>query len=1101
MASMNLPDGRVIKFPDGLTYDQVSAIANAAMAEKQPEQQPAAKPVRLQIGERIVEVDRSFLGLSPEEQQKTVDEIDASIRSGKTESTPTPKPVFTIQTPSGRKLTIEAADEATALHGAREWEEQNAGPQQGRPDEINVEFGGGQGRVAPKSNLETKIPPNDIQSGDSKLVHRGKLMGQAVGQGVVGDLLGLPADFKNMVDWATGKAVNAGVAGLNATAVPLVNKAMEAAGVDAQLPDVPYLPDFEQRQVDSRKLGEAAAKDVSDWTGIDKDALAKVANFSMPGGEEIGQMANDSSKALGYEPAVPQSSGERLAYEATRLGSGALSMGGALRSGAKTLEAAGKVAGEMPALVRPYLKSPNRALAGDVAGGVGSATALHALAENAPDQLKESVPLRVLVAALGGHAGNTALKTAASAKSVAQKAGNWMPDSNPLLRDPETGRAPRQRNVSHAAEFLQKRATDPAAAAEAIAKNQNYFEEVGGAMPTSGLISDDLGLQMVEKAFRNADPLSFAERDKALRSSAAQDVAATRPEGANPLEARSTATSIRNEALRTANYSKRTAEANAAAADASERQLAQDYQPYAGVGPTASEDLDRVLVDSVLKPLQDRKNQLFEGIDPSGTVQRDLAPISDLAKVLLDNAKGQPDAVRQQMLPESLLKDFIAKAEKGDTMSFRDLNDTRAAISGMERQATANSQFPLARNLGQLKSAISDDARTLASEGSDAGDRALEAMRFYQEEFAPLFARGEGGEFRKDFNRDNFRTKTPPTATAGRFLRDGPGGKEAAASLQKILAASPKGAEGADAARRYVLSDMAKAVGADGKISETALRRWISNRSGMLSQVPEIEKEVKGVLDEVVSRSAKTGQMRMQVENAAASLNRTQRDMDKSALSLLIDTDPKRAAEAVLNSKDPVGAAVQLRKAFDGNVPAERGWKAAVSDYLVEQLGSSGKAGISDDLDAVSLEKINTLFRKNEAALRTIFGDDVRYLNQARRRLEALSNKSVQAAKDSKVPNHSLIRKAIAPLDFIFRLWYGALTGGSMSRKFRGIAENFPDTTEATNQLVRRALLDPEIAKHLLTKPTGHGEIVAWNRRLNQLMGWAEAARGLGQEN
>ena len=64
----------------------------------------------------------------------------------------------------------------------------------------------------------------------------------------------------------------------------------------------------------------------------------------------------------------------------------------------------------------------------------------------------------------------------------------------------------------------------------------------------------------------------------------------------------------------------------------------------------------------------------------------------------------------------------------------------------------------------------------------------------------------------------------------------------------------------------------------------------------------------------------------------------------------------------------------------------------------MECLGASGNAGIADDLDAVPLDKLTCAYRKNEAALQAIFGNDMQYLNQAGRRLELFSNKSVQVA-------------------------------------------------------------------------------------------------------
>ena len=269
----------------------------------------------------------------------------------------------------------------------------------------------------------------------------------------------------------------------------------------------------------------------------------------------------------------------------------------------------------------------------------------------------------------------------------------------------------------------------------------------------------------------------------------------------------------------------------------------------------------------------------------------------------------------------------------------------------------------------------------------------------------------------------------------------------------------------------------------------------------MLSQIPAIDKEVRGLLSEVTNRSAKTGAMKLELERASAGLKRTEKEIDQSALSLLIDADPRHAAASVMRSSDPVAAATELQATFKGNKAAERGWRAAVADHLIESLGTSSKAGIADDIDAVSLDKLATYFRKNEGALKVVFGDDMKYLQQARRRLELLSNKAVQAARaGSEVPKSGLVTMLKKPLDVVLRLTYGALEGGSRMRKYNVLAEQLPDTTAAANELVKRAMFDPEVAKHLLNRPVAEIATPAWNKKLNRLMGWAEAGRASGRE-
>ena len=300
---------------------------------------------------------------------------------------------------------------------------------------------------------------------------------------------------------------------------------------------------------------------------------------------------------------------------------------------------------------------------------------------------------------------------------------------------------------------------------------------------------------MLEKSQRVADPKPFLERDKAVRTSAAHDLETIRPADGDPNVPRALARDIVNTKRGAANGAVRSAQADLHGAEGLERELMQEYQPYAGGGSVASEDLDKVLVGEIMKPMQKQKNDLFAAVDPDGDIMRSTDPLVRLAAALRGETEGLPPSVQGEVLPETLLKDLEATdIREGGTgeMSFRDLNDTRAVISSMEQQARAAGQAPLANTFQRFKDTISQDAKALAADGSEAGNRAMAADSYYQDTFAPLFSEGEGGKLRKDINRDDLaRSNTPPTATGRRFLREGAGGKEAAASLQRIFAAAP----------------------------------------------------------------------------------------------------------------------------------------------------------------------------------------------------------------------------------------------------------------------------------------------------------------------
>jgi hypothetical protein len=79
------------------------------------------------------------------------------------------------------------------------------------------------------------------------------------------------------------------------------------------------------------------------------------------------------------------------------------------------------------------------------------------------------------------------------------------------------------------------------------------------------------------------------------------------------------------------------------------------------------------------------------------------------------------------------------------------------------------------------------------------------------------------------------------------------------------------------------------------------------------------------------------------------------------------------------------------------------------------------------------------------AALKVIFGNDMKYLQQARRRLELLSNKAVQAARgDGQIPRPGVINALKKPLDSVLRLVWRALEGAAAAENSMFWPNGFP---------------------------------------------------------
>jgi hypothetical protein len=248
------------------------------------------------------------------------------------------------------------------------------------------------------------------------------------------------------------------------------------------------------------------------------------------GSDSISDMASSLSEFLGYDVLEPEemTSLQRKGYTVDRFATGAGGAAGLLAKGAKAGSMIDEVA---PALAHPYKEAPGRTAAGDVGAGAGSGLAIDLAHEYLPESWQG--PLLTLMAALGGgHVGHAVTDAPGTLDRVRRSVTDRLPASRELY-DPKTGRTPNIGAADDAARFVQKSATEKKAALEDIEAGHQYFEDAGGVVPTTGTLTADPRLQVMERGLRDMNPKPFIERDAAVRKSAQADVGAIRPEGAD----------------------------------------------------------------------------------------------------------------------------------------------------------------------------------------------------------------------------------------------------------------------------------------------------------------------------------------------------------------------------------------------------------------------------------------------------------------------------------------------------------------------------------------------------------------------------------------
>lgn len=911
------------------------------------------------------------------------------------------------------------------------------------------------------------------------------------------------------------------------------------------------------------------------------------------GSDNISDVAGNVARSAGVEPIAEgdMSPTERMAFNMDRTGTAGLAAGTGLARAA-VVRAANPVRtpGIAESLTRPYMENAPRAVATDTAAGVGSGAALSAERDLLPPDYQGPVS-DIAAMLLGGLGGATAATAGRAPTAGVRAALRARPDKNIPL-DPDTGFPTSVRSADMAARWVQNQTSgDPSSIAKTIGDNVNESILRGEPVPSVGLISGengqgDIGLTALEKGARLRDPVKFQERDQELRNAAQDKVTGLRDESANPEAAK---TLVQNDiadqrkavqepiaqartdlSTEQAANADKVAQAEAAReadlvarakAEAAQKQSLADAQEAekkiggevagraGGQGP-ASERLDKAVVKDTMEPMAAQQRAKYQAIDPEGKVELDAQPLVDVVKQIRASVPRTVPA--SEVLPEAWLSKLeglgakevptgvldaagkpITKTEGGD-VTFKELNDMRPFLADSIKGAESRGDYSYARNLRALKSHIDDEAANLSAEGNPAGERAADAAKYTKEEFAPRFKQGAGGELRSDIQADDkARTATPPTATAERFLKAGSGGKEVAADLNRILSGSKSEAEGKAAARDYVLADMSKVVGQDGKINPARLRAWIANREGMFSQMPDIKDEATKTLTDVINGRQASTQLQKDLESMVAdrraaaissqkqineikanaklsesqkqdqisALERTaadkEREIQDNAASLFLDHGPQQAAEKVFASNDPKKAMAQITAKVAKDPDAAAGWKRAVTEHVIDRVTNTNTALVGGQDGPVSIAKLQKFFNQNRDVLSQVYSpEEMNALQRAHKILEPLGNLSRQATVGSPTSENNAALMRV--LEAGFKLHFGQLKGGGLMRSMKLALSSLPDSTADAQRLVDRMWLDPELAQHLLTRPVKEVATPAWNAKLNRLLAYDRGAQSEG---
>jgi hypothetical protein len=824
------------------------------------------------------------------------------------------------------------------------------------------------------------------------------------------------------------------------------------------------------------------------------------------GSDYIADAATRGAEAVGVPVMTPENTKEKFAYNTNRVGANAAATVGALAElPAAVNRVAPQVADTVTNMTAPYVNATGRTIAGDVGASAGAGALQTAGDVAIPDNLKKSWAGPLIEFALttggavgGGTATQLAISGGKGAAGLVQKLLGMNLERNPDVPiNPATGKRYTKADVDQVAALLQDKSVNPTQAARNIEEGANYYAGEGGPAPTSGILSNDVGMIGLEKGARVADPVPFIQRDQQINSAAVDKVNKIAPEGADAGAFPRQVRKYGDEQIAGAEDKVNQAQTYADRASEIQGQHGAEVTAYRGRGVDASRELDRNLVENTIRPFDEAKNRRYAEI-PNTPVSSE--PLYDAAQEVRATARNLPPAARSEVLPTRRLRDFehyVYVDPETQELRFRNVDyqtveQLRPIISAeIQKARKENAPPPLIDNLERLRRTIGDY--------SEQTPQGREANRFYREDYSPVLGpkAGEAYAFRQDLNKDRVqRSASPPSETAGRFIQ--PEAPEKTASLQRMIDSMPDPAQAQAAARNYMMADLAERGAVDartGALRPQALRKWSERNAANLDLVPGLRDEVNGLITRAQKGEVVSGRFAEELRNAQTNLKMTERQINSGALGNIMGADPARAVGSIFKSNNPAAAMDQALSAIKNEPAAIDGFKAAVRDYLQENATTSAIGKTTDGSRPVSFAKLDGIFNEHEQTLAKLFSpQEMNDLRAAHKFLAPMQGLSTAAAAGSQT-----VEKANNEFSKLFRAGliarYGALKAGGIMKSLKLALESLPSNQQSLESLASQMFFDPKLAAHLLTRDVSSVNSPAWTKGLFRILGTEAAAR------
>lgn len=558
--------------------------------------------------------------------------------------------------------------------------------------------------------------------------------------------------------------------------------AMRSLGIGAQGAGR-GLADFAGLPVDLVTLAANAGMGVAEWgadelgqaiMGEDFDVSLPQITNPVGGSDWFANRGSGLAEAVGVDLHDPEelSGGEKLIYNMNRYGTEAMAGGMSLGNRALTSFAPGtaRKPGVLTGLFDPYLTgAAGRSVAADTAGGLGMGVGSTAAETMAPDS-----PLVEGLMMLGGGMTGGLVGAAVSNPGGVKRAIIGGAKDPSISYTPGETKPVSRRTADAAAAAAQGIATDPKKAAQTIGQRTALARQYDDPTATTGMLSDDIGLAGLEKAFRlDQDNFGsrFVENDARLKERAGELTTGLRDPSAD-----------QDQALEFARQRP--------------EQLAADR-------------------DAAALPLLDQAQQKGATVDAQ--------PVADLIDTIMGEAKRP--AVRNSLKQAREMLNRAGTDELDD--SVKGLYETRKAINDIIEGRTDNPTGQYAKSeLVKVKKALDEEINRVAPEFGAYLDE-------YKQGSRPLDPFRDSKNVKRLLGEETDLRNVAKATLGGPTY----GGEDRIREITQVLSADPEASRAWRAAVADVLVDQVDRTGREGEITFAQTRKVFERNRPALEQV------------------------------------------------------------------------------------------------------------------------------------------------------------------------------------------------------------------------------------------------------------------------